>query len=442
LQSAIRGNVSTGDGGGISMGTGTLTAAGSKITNNVAKGSGGGVNSGGAVTLNQSVVSNNFANTGLGGGVRANSVTVTGSSILQNQAGRDGGGVSALFDIDVSKSIVSNNRNAGLPISLPVGGGGLETQGGNITVTDSTVSFNDSASAGGGIEGVNIVVTRSKIIGNTARLGGGGMEGTAVNVTASTVSDNSVDSFDTSVACDGGGIWGLTDVTLSQSTVSNNFARDDGGGIYVFQGANIDSSTLSGNSTSIDDSKLRFGGGIKAAIAHLTNTTINGNMSFLGGGVSMESGSLINSTVTRNTAFLAGGVLNDSDLIGASGQIAVLNSIIAQDFVLPGGSSADVAGQFQSVGHNLIGDVGAASGFGAQGSGDLVGTTANPIDARLGDLANNGGPTLTHALLKGSPAIDAGSNNVTESVDQRGRVRIRDGNGDGVKTIDIGAFER
>jgi hypothetical protein len=101
-----------------------------------------------------------------------------------------------------------------------------------------------------------------------------------------------------------------------------------------------------------------------------------------------------------------------------------------------------VAGQFLTSGTNLIGDVGAASGFGGQGFGDLVGTTAHPIDARLGNLANNGGPTLTHALLKGSPAIDAGSNSFTATVDQRGHARNRDGNGDGVSTIDIGSFER
>jgi CSLREA domain-containing protein len=291
FQSAVRGSVSTGDGGGINMGTGTLTATASKITNNVAKVSGGGVNSDGAVSLNQSVVSNNFANTGPGGGVRARSAAITGSSILQNQAGRDGGGVFTILNVDVSKSVISNNRALG-----NVGGGEwtrMEPRSMSLIAPSPSIP---RLPAEGGYLAPTIFVTRSKVIGNTAQLVGGGMEGASVNVNSSTVSDNSVGNFNSSVECDGGGIWGLNDVTLNQSTVSDNFARDNGGGIYASTGANIDSSTLSGNSTSIstDDGKLRFGGGIKAAIAHLTNTTVSGNMSFLGGGVSMESGSLIN----------------------------------------------------------------------------------------------------------------------------------------------------
>jgi len=71
-----------------------------------------------------------------------------------------------------------------------------------------------------------------------------------------------------------------------------------------------------------------------------------------------------------------------------------------------------------------------------------VGTAANPIDPKLGPLQNNGGKTETHNLLTGSPAIDAGDNSLLNPIDQRGLPRKKDGNGDGIAVVDIGAFEK
>jgi hypothetical protein len=70
-----------------------------------------------------------------------------------------------------------------------------------------------------------------------------------------------------------------------------------------------------------------------------------------------------------------------------------------------------------------------------------VGTAANPIDPRLGPLKKNGGPTRTHALLPGSPAIDRGDNASQPPTDQRGAVRRKDGDGNGRAVADSGAFE-
>jgi hypothetical protein len=86
-----------------------------------------------------------------------------------------------------------------------------------------------------------------------------------------------------------------------------------------------------------------------------------------------------------------------------------------------------------SLGHNLIGNGSGGAGFSAS---DLVGTSLNPLDPRLGPLQDNGGPTPTMALLPGSPAIDAGG--LTDSEwDQRGPGYPRLVNG----TTDIGAYE-
>jgi len=114
------------------------------------------------------------------------------------------------------------------------------------------------------------------------------------------------------------------------------------------------------------------------------------------------------------------------------------NTIVAGNFGLAG-TVPDVQGSFTSQGHNLIGSGDVATGFGA--TGDQVGTAAAPINAKLDNLADNGGPTQTRALLFGSPAIDAGDDCVcglsspTVLTDQRGIARPQ------ANHVDIGAFE-
>ena len=107
-----------------------------------------------------------------------------------------------------------------------------------------------------------------------------------------------------------------------------------------------------------------------------------------------------------------------------------------------GGEAPDCIGPIDSQGHNLIENTAARALVG--GPADITGQ-----DPKLGPLANNGGPTQTRALLRGSPAIDAwnpappGSGGAAcEARDQRGVDRPQDGYGYGVATCDIGAFER
>jgi hypothetical protein len=109
------------------------------------------------------------------------------------------------------------------------------------------------------------------------------------------------------------------------------------------------------------------------------------------------------------------------------------NTIVAVNTTI--GSGPDVFGAVVSNGYNLNGETDGSIGWVAY---DLTGTVASPLDPHLGPLADNGGPTMTMALLPGSPAIDAGSDGLIPSgdnTDQRGWPRIVNGK------VEIGAIE-
>jgi predicted outer membrane repeat protein len=306
-------------------------------------------------------------------------------------------------------------------------GGGVWLVGtpGELIVQDSTIRRN-LAGSGGGIYATTATVTRSAISGNFAAGFGGGIRAvTALTLSSSTVSGNTAGST-------GGGIFAAT-ATLTNATVSNNSVLGgDGGGIRV-NVANVTNSTLSGNSAEGN------GGGLDADTATLTNTTVSGNLSRAdGGGIRATTATLLNCTVVENIALNGGGLFDNP-----GGTFSVRNTIVALNLVDLTGFGPDVAGgPFTSLGHNLIGNTPVGSGFTNGVNGDIVGTAANPIDRKLGPLANNGWPTKTHALLAGSAAIDRGDNVGVPSTDQRGLPRVKDGNFNGVAIVDIGAYER
>jgi hypothetical protein len=110
--------------------------------------------------------------------------------------------------------------------------------------------------------------------------------------------------------------------------------------------------------------------------------------------------------------------------------VTLTNTVVARNTAT---SNPDAEGGFNSEGNNLIGDSTGATGF---VDSDLLNT--NPL---LGPLQDNGGPTKTHALLPGSPAVDAGKNTACTLTDQRGVLRT-DGDKNGTVICDMGAFER
>jgi predicted outer membrane repeat protein len=167
----------------------------------------------------------------------------------------------------------------------------------------------------------------------------------------------------------------------------------------------------------------------RGGVLRIINSTLSDNAAEYGGGLFVASGSadLINVTLSRNSATTSGGGV----YVDPSATLMVLNTIIATSQ-----SGGDCAGRIISGGFNLIQDV---AGCTIQGS-----TTGNILgrDPLLGSLADNSGPTRTHALLPGSPAIDAVlSGCPPPDKDQRGQDRPQDGDGDGTARCDVGAFE-
>jgi CSLREA domain-containing protein len=353
---------------------------------------------------------------------------------------------------------------------------------GAVTFSGLTISNGKVFGDGGGILNVNaaiVNVTNSTLSGNFVDGNGGAIfnDSGTVNVTHSTLSQNTASHPTTGalIRGSGGGIFnGSGTVNVANSTLNQNSAfpimSSDGGGGIFNSGAgtvSIVNSTLSNNSAlplTSAFSQYGFGGGIAnmgAGGISIVNSTLSNNSAIYGGGGGIGNAgtgviSITNSTLSNNAGDATGGIRNASfDGGPLPPPLRIRNSIVAQNTDTTG--CPDVSGLFTSQGHNFIGNAGcSASQFPKGVNGDQIGNGGSlTINARLGSLANNGGPTQTLALLPGSPAIDAGDNCVTQAAhcgdanlsqittDQRGPGfnRALDGNGDGTATVDIGAYE-
>lgn len=219
----------------------------------------------------------------------------------------------------------------------------------------------------------------------------------------------------------GGALRGNAFLTLRRCLLAGNKAQA-GGAIFWYNHLTIDQCTIADNVATSQAYNGLAGGGIfaSAMLLKITNSTLSGNTALAGAGGAIatlrEYLNLYNVTVTANQALAGAGVyLEYSHLI-------MFNTIIADN---PGGNCS---GNQRSVVPEYSLDSDKTCSLG--GPGDLPGVA--PL---LGPLANNGGPTDTHALLAGSPALDAGGSTSCQATDQRGVTRPQ---GPG---CDIGAFE-
>jgi hypothetical protein len=375
----------------------------------------------------------------VGGGIANHgTLTVSNSTLSANSATDGGGGIYNLGTLTVSNSTLSGNTGRG---------GGIYNSVGTLTVSNSNLSGN-SASIGGGIyNGGTLTVSNSTLSGNTATANNGGGGGISnygtLTVSNSTLSGNTATGYNGS----GGGIYNHGTLTVTGSTLSSNSANENGyptggGGISNYGTLTLSNSTLSGNTASGYNGR---GGGIYNSVGALTvsNSTLSGNSAGIdGGGIYNYSGThvtLTNVTLTANRANTGGRTAQGGGLYIDSSSPLLHNTLIAGNFRGATGTTRDdVLGALDPGGdYNLIGDGTGMTGLQNGVNGNLVGSAAAPIDPLLGPLAGNGGPTLTHALLSGSPAIDAGNNDYATDWDQRGPGYPRIVNG----IIDIGAFE-
>lgn len=338
-------------------------------------------------------------------------------------------------------------------------GGAIYSGGGIVNVIGSTINNNEGdgvvgTSADSGLDLLNVVSSffngnsgsavsgngRTSVISSIITSNGNGIYSGKPRSVLS-IDSHSVLTIDRTIISNnfGNGVFNNGSATISKTTVNNNNRLYGGSGIINTGTINIMSSAITNNRA------FNSGGGIYNASGqlYLTNSTVSGNVvvNGSGGGIYNSSDSfnpggnliLTNSTIANNHAKGPGGGLRQD----ITGTITIRNTIIAENS--SEATENDVSGTIVSQGFNLIGNSTSSSGWTAT---DLL--NRNPLLALLG---NNGGPTLTHALLPGSPAINSGSNALAKDPitnnpldgDQRGYSRFRGGMGSG--TVDIGAFE-
>ena len=369
-------------------------------------------------------------------------------------------------------------------------GGGVMNEG-TLTLTNDTVSGNAASQAGTGGGGVfngqNATATliADTFAGNAlitahVRLQGGGV----FNLGAATLS---YDLFLDNTTANGGwgaGMSNMGTATLSGDTFIGNSALDgNGGALQDWGGTTLTGDTFIGNSGYMggamysanydilnDDTFIGNSGYYGGAIDYnggdglpinMTDDTFSGNSAIFGGAVELESvaggADLISCTITGNSAIYGGGVGNAYSDVTLTNDTIVANSATDGGGLLLGATGFpfyfQLFGSYASAvldntivaGNSSGGDIDHA-GFGnVSGSHDLIGDGSslsslassfmgNPL---LAPLDHYGGPTMTMALLPGSPAIDAGSATIPDvtvpTTDQRGLPRVGG--------VDLGAFE-
>jgi hypothetical protein len=377
----------------------------------------------------------------LSGGNAAGLFTVNGESslTLRRLTILDTAGAAAVYNsgfLTVEQSTFRNNQR-----------GAVYNAGGVITVANST--FEDNAnSQGGAITNENsgtLTVTGSTFTNN--RNSGSGNGGAIFSSTGSTATiGDSQFRQNQSPGGGAGAIYNTHVMTIENTIVEDNEAAS-GGGIYNNGTLLVRNSRISGNeATSIG------GGGIThfnqtTTESHLTlvNVTIDNNQSGQGGGGIFFSGELAtleatNITVFNNTANTIGG----GGLLVVSGDATLTNATFnANDSVATDGNNIENSNTSPGtitlrntlvVGGECLGPV-VNGGGNLQFPGNSCGADITTGDPGLGELADNGGLTPTHAIAENGPAHDAGLNANCPADDQRGVVRPQ------TATCDVGAFE-
>lgn len=488
-------NGSVTDGGAIYNGNAATTSLlSTTFTGNLSGRHGGAIynNDTAILTISSSTLNSNRADAtvngvvndlnGNGGAIynETSARLVLDDSLLQNNSARNGG---ALYNDD--GTLILNRDTFGVNSALENGGAIFNTSGGSLTLNQGLFTSNSASDNGGAIQNygnlvvLDVVGTGTQFLSNEAgtdvRAGdsdngvGGAIfnQDGIVNISSATFTLNrshgdagvifndgdgtltiNRTTFDRNSADGNGGALvnnNFAQATIDEVTFSNNSAGGDGGAIYN----NSDFTSGSTLSLTIDDSTLndntadRGGAIFNGPLGGLTmtNSTLSANIATTDGGglANFGSVSLLNSTLYLNDAPVGAGIANNIGGVPPFGLTTLKNTLVAGGDSGPDvddGAIAFGGSSFVDGGHNLIEDVGTVTAFNDPLSANVLG-----MNPQLDVLRDNGGPTRTHALLFGSPARDAGDNFAVTLNDQRGLNRVFDGDGNGVATVDIGAFE-
>lgn len=311
---------------------------------------------------------------------------VGGSKAINNSAGGAGGAFFSYCDLELRRSYTADNSARGP-------GGGIFSPGNTVPPDASTSNPSDWGSS--------VFMWESTVTANRSRYYGGGMafnSGSGGSVNRSTVSGNFASASGGGIGVNAPTAGPTVTVNAENSTLANNKAGRDAGGIGSV------------------DASVGFGSHASVSLDHVTIARNQAN-------TALESGA--------QRAGLGGGIYTeDHDSFSVRNTIVALNTVATFHKPQTSDCAVGFGNPFQSLGHNLIGNRTGCDGFGVVG--DLFGRKLG-----LGKLADNGGPTKTIALQKGSRAIDHADKTVTQLTgnnDQRG---VRRGN-----KPDIGAYER
>ncbi len=480
----IQNSVAQKRGGAIFNGTGGLTIRGnSVIKGNIAAGAtaadgGGGIfNNGGTLSIGGVsafvAISNNRASgaSGSGGGIfsTGGNVTITDATLGANTANRAGGGLEiGTGTVRLNNvNLIGNDVNGSAGTANPGNGGGLHVTGiATVTLDGGSVFGNAAAREGGGLwnqAGATLIIQNGTLIqsndalGAAADDGGGGVfnNGGIVRIDGTLAPVEIAGNRARGTLGSGGGIFNFTGgvVTITNATIRDNEAERAGGGIedaanvVGVTGMTLTRVSLINNfAIGTHMTAPGNGGGLHITGAGRTlivNSTVSGNTADLeGGGLwNSSTGTLTirNSTVTDNSAT---GVGNGGGIKTTGGTTTLTNTIVAGNESGGGRQSDDINGSVAvTSATNLIGNAASSGGLTNGSNGNIVGIAGvgtRPVAEILNPvLADNGGGSLTHLLILGSVAIDAGTDLTASgvTVDQRGVTRPKN------VRFDIGAVE-
>jgi hypothetical protein len=407
----------TGEGGAILTGQKTVLTVENCQFNNNAAGVGGAIVAGNFSknTVINSKFDSNQATANVeqsGGAIQVKSlseITVQGSQFTNNK-GINGGAINNLLSqLTVENSTFLNNDTTA--------GATLGTAATNYTKGYGGAIYTDGASDKANPDSGTILIRNSRFEGNKGAGQGGALFLFAyppdkIIVEDSTIVNNTVIKDAKGDALGGGVRAGNAELTISNTTLANNSAQSQGGGLWVGEKSpvTITNSTFSGN---------------KATDAN--DTSGLGGAMFLNNGTNPTS--IVNTTIANNHAGFMGGAF-----WGGGAATTLKNTIVAYNTASNGGKPWNIK---QHTGYQFT-DGGGNIQWPPKNPNDPtdvnVTSNVNIADPLLGPLQDNGGGILTHALLPGSPAINAGVAVSGLATDQRGALRT-DGK------VDVGAFE-